>query len=319
MPTLDRLAPWTTTGVGSLPFRDPAAAAAHSLLAYGLPFCPQLPLLDGDMITEWLGADPKRCGWSTERDRERPRAWEAFLAELRRHPPRDRLVKLQVTGPATLACALERHDGGRPSRRQALALAEQLASWLAANVSSQVRHLAALGFSSVLVIDEPALAVFGAGEIERAWEPLRTLAPAWGLHLCCHVPWDTITRAKPDLLSFDLALDQVGAQAAAVLGRHLDRGGWVAWGAIRVERSEHGTHGVKRLVAALARIDADPSRSLLTGSCGSGRMSEGREREIAVGLFDLAAAMRERDRSAHPPSGEHGESDTAGTSSRAPH
>lgn len=299
MSVLDRLSPWTTTGVGSLPFRDPATAAAHALAAYELPFCPQLPLLEGDMITEWLGADPGRCGWSAERDRERPRAWDAFLAELRRHPPRHRLVKLQVTGPATLACALERHGGGRPSRQEALVLAEQIAHWLAANASGQVGRLRELGFDSVLVVDEPALAVFGASGIERAWEPLRAVAPAWGLHLCCHVPWDTVARAEPDLLSFDLALDRVDEQAAAVLEQHLDRGAWVSWGAIRVERPEHGPPGIRRLLAALERLEADPSRSLLTPSCGSGRMSVGREREIAVGLFDLAAAMRERQHSGH--------------------
>ena len=49
-------------------------------------------------------------------------------------------------------------------------------------------------------------------------------------------------------------------------------------------------------MSALERVGAEPSRSLLTASCGSGRMSVAREREIAVGLFDLAAAMRERSR-----------------------
>lgn len=296
MSVLDRLTPWTTSGVGSLPFRDPAAAAAHTLAAYELPFCPQLPLLEGDMITEWLGADPGRCGWSAERDRERPRAWDAFLTELRRYPPRHRLVKLQVTGPATLACALERRDGGRPSRQEALTLAEQIAHWLAANASSQVRRLRELGFDSVLVVDEPALAVFGAGGVERAWEPLRAVAPAWGLHLCCHVPWKAVARAEPDLVSFDLALDGVDGQVAAALNQHLGRGGWIAWGALRVERPEHGQHGIARLSAALERVDIDPSRSLLTPSCGSGRMSVGREREIAVGLFDMAANMLDRER-----------------------
>ncbi|MBN9623928.1 MAG: hypothetical protein J0H06_13435, partial [Actinobacteria bacterium] len=84
MGALDRLEPWSTTGVGSLPFTDPAAAAAHAVGAYDLPFCPQLPRLEGDMISEWLGADPGRCGWSPGRDHERPRAWDPWLAELRR-------------------------------------------------------------------------------------------------------------------------------------------------------------------------------------------------------------------------------------------
>src|SRR5215216_2626409 len=52
-----------------------------------------------DMISEWLGADPRRCGWSPKRDRERPRAWGALLSELAARPPEHGLVKHRA-GPA---------------------------------------------------------------------------------------------------------------------------------------------------------------------------------------------------------------------------
>ena len=68
---LDRLPALATTGVGSLPFTSCDDAARHATGAYTLPFCPQLPRLDGDMVSEWLGTDPCRCGWSA---RSRPRA-----------------------------------------------------------------------------------------------------------------------------------------------------------------------------------------------------------------------------------------------------
>ena len=61
---LTRLPPLTTTGVGSLPFTRPLEAARHAVRAYELPFCPQLPHAYGDMVVEWLGADPGRCGWA---------------------------------------------------------------------------------------------------------------------------------------------------------------------------------------------------------------------------------------------------------------
>ena len=86
------------------------------------------------MVTEWLGADPRRCGWSPDRDRERPRAWDALLARLSREPPAHGVVKLQVTGPVTLAHAL-----GDAS------LVHELAVWLAANAGGQVRALAERG------------------------------------------------------------------------------------------------------------------------------------------------------------------------------
>jgi hypothetical protein len=74
--------------------------------AYELPFCPQLPRAYGDMVAEWLGADPGRCGWAPDRDRQLPAVWDPFILELSRNPPAHRLVKLQVTGPVTLAMAL---------------------------------------------------------------------------------------------------------------------------------------------------------------------------------------------------------------------
>lgn len=293
MSALDRLPAWTTTGIGSLPFTDPAEAVAHATSAYGLPFCPQLPRLEGDMISEWLGADPGRCGWSPGRDRERPRAWDAFLAALRRHPPQHRLAKLQVTGPVTLACALEREQGSRPSRAQAVDLAVEVARWLAANASGQVARLAEIGLGTVLVVDEPALGIFGTAGVERAWEPLRTVASAWGLHLCCHVPWDVVERARPDLLSFDLALDPVDEEGAAVLRDLVGSGGWIAWGAIRVGSAERAADAARRVAEALAEVDVDPARSLLTASCGSGRIAPARERQIAADLA-LAAEIAMR-------------------------
>src|SRR5215210_1651884 len=122
---LDALPAWATTGVGSLPHTFPDLAAAHVVAEYDVPFCPQLPRLEGDMVAEWLGPDPAACAWTPERDRERPSAWEPFLAALDRHPPAHRVVKLQVTGPVTLARALE------PDAVAAAPLARELATWLA--------------------------------------------------------------------------------------------------------------------------------------------------------------------------------------------
>jgi hypothetical protein len=302
MSVLDRLPAWATTGVGSLPYDDVEEAVAHVVAAYDVPFCPQLPRLEGDMIAEWLGADPRRCGWSPARDRERPHAWSALLAELDRTPPAHGVVKLQVTGPATLACALERERGAPSSRREALVLAFELAAWLAANVADQVRALDERGLHALLVVDEPALHVFGTEGVERAWDPLRAIAPAWGLHLCGPVPWDVVDRAEPGVLSFDLALAAPGEHATAVLRRLITRGGRIAWGVIGPHRSENELHAAGRLQHALGRTGASGERSLLTASCGSGRMSVQRENELAAALAWLGL----RERRAAPGSGHPG-------------
>ncbi|HEX6024106.1 MAG TPA: hypothetical protein VFZ00_19095 [Solirubrobacter sp.] len=268
MNVLDRLGEWATTGVGSLPHTDVDQAVAHLAAAYDVPFCPQLPRLDGDMITEWLGADPGRCGWSPSRDRERPRAWNALLAALKAAPPPHRVVKLQVTGPTTLAHAL----GDR-------SLAHELAAWLAATVAEQVRALD--GFDVLVMVDEPALHLMTID----AWDPLRAVSTLWGLHVCGPVPWELIGRAEPDVLSFDLSL---APPDEAVIAHLVKRGGRIAWGVVQPHRPEHGLHALQRLAG---RRDAG-RWSLLTPSCGSGRMSVRREHEIATALWDAAHALR---------------------------
>jgi hypothetical protein len=285
---LDGLPAWATTGVGSLPHTFPDHAAAHVVGEYDVPFCPRLPRLEGDTVLEWLGADALRCGRTPDRDRERPAAWDALIAALPRRPPAHGVVKLQVTGPMTLARALE------PDERRAAALARELAAWLAANARGQVAALRVRGLRALLVVDEPALA--GRPAPEAVWDPLRAVAPAWGLHVCCAVPWDVVERAEPDVLSFDLAVNALDGDSARVLARLLARGGRVAWGVLAAHRPERAAHAAWRLSAALARLGASPAAvgpsSLLTASCGTGRLSPRREAEVTAALAYVAASAR---------------------------
>lgn len=290
---LDRIEPWTATGVGSLPFTDPVLAASHACVEYELPFCPQLPRLDGDMIAEWLGADPGRCGWSPDRDRERPHAWDAFLRQMEgRHPPNG-LVKLQATGPVTLALALEGERGARPARARTLELAGELSTWLAGNLMGQIATLAELGLSTLLVTDEPALARFGTDErTARVWDPLRGIAAAWGLHLCCEVPWSLVDSVEPDLLSFDLHVEPLTRRSSPILDRLIARGGAIAWGAVSTAGPELPSQAVSRLRDALAYVPAARDRCLLTASCGTGLLPPAHEYAIAASLTAVAREMR---------------------------
>ena len=297
MRALERLPALATTGVGSLPFLDPGQAARHAVRAYDVPFCPQLPRLDGDMVREWLGADPGRCGWTPDRDRRRPAAWEAFVAELRRRPPAHGLVKLQTTGPVTLAIALERAGRGRAGGAPPLGLAEQAAVWLGAAVAEQIARLGDLGLDTLLVTDEPGLAAAGlSGADVDVWEPLRAAgAAAWGLHVCGPVPWCVIDAAGPDLLSYDLGRYGVGERARRALRRIAAGGGRIAWGALDpaapVEAAATGA-----AAAAVAGLGPPADRvarhSLLTPGCGTGALDEARERLVASALAAAADATR---------------------------
>jgi len=207
-----------------------------------------------------------------------------------RRPPAHGVVKLQVTGPVTLAHALEPDDAVAAGR-----LAREIAGWLAANASGQVAALRERGLDALLVVDEPALAAHPMPP--RVWDPLRAVAPAWGLHLCCAVPWHIVDRAEPDVLSFDLAAGGVDRSGARVITRLLARGGRVAWGVLAAHRpAERAAHAAWRLSAALARLGASPATvgpsSLLTASCGTGRLSPRREAEVTAALAYVASAAR---------------------------
>lgn len=288
---LGTLPPCATTGVGSLPFADAGLAVAHVMGAYDVPFCPQLPLLEGDMVAEWLGADPCCCGWSPDRDRERPRAWEAFLEALDANPPGHGVVKLQVTGPWTLAGALGDAD-----------LAGEVAAWLAASAADQVQALRERGLYPLLMVDEPALeaAAPDPAEAARTWDPLRAVAPAWGLHVCCRVPWDVVEHARPDVLSFDLAgTGPLDLRATRALERTLRRGGRVAWGICPVGSGEEVGPAARWMAEAMTTLAARGvgretllARSLLTPSCGTALAEPARERRLAEVVDAVAGAGR---------------------------
>ena len=294
---LMRLAPLTTTGVGSLPFTRPGDAARHAVGCYELPFCPQMPRAYGDMLQEWLGADPGRCGWAPDRDQQLPAAWDAFVLELRRRRPAHGVVKLQVTGPLTLAMALER--GGSVARSDLAGLASEVSVWLAAAVDDWARGLAELGLGVLVMVDEPGLhAAQRAGGGAEVWDPIRAVAGAWGVHVCGNVPWRLLDAAEPDVISFDLVRSGCGIEAADVIRRLLGRGGRIMWGVVDPCLPEPAPHAVARLCAAAREVAGGGAplevlnASLLSASCGTGGVSVGAERWVARSIESAASLLR---------------------------
>jgi hypothetical protein len=297
---LDRLAPLTTTGVGSLPFANPAQAARHAHAAYGLPFCPQLPRRDGDMVQEWLGADPRHWRRMPERNRRRPAAWDSLIALLVAQPPDHRILKLQVTGPVTLAVALQRHGGQTVTEPDVLPLARDISRWLAANAAGLVGRLAQIGIDVLLVVDEPGLEHANLdGGATGLWDPLASVAPAWGMHICGPVPWRLVDQLRLDLLSLDVARYALTRASRLPLQRLLGRGGRIAWGVLDAADPKSAINAALVAGACISEMACErltPQRvaalSLLTASCGTGRLSGTRERLVATALD--AAAHRTR-------------------------
>jgi len=290
---LTRLAPLTTTGVGSLPFTHPGEAARHAIGAYALPFCPQLPRAYGDMVQEWLGADPERCGWAPDRDRQLPAAWDDFILELAARPPSHGVVKLQVTGPLTLAMALSHRSGDLEG------FAREIAGCLAAAVNEQVRCLVEMGLGALVMVDEPGLmAAREACAVVTLWDALRAVAPAWGLHVCGAVPWGLVDAAEPDVISYDLCRFGCAPAAQDVLRRLMRRGGRIMWGVVDPRAVEPASWAGARVAAAAHAVAGRRWRtsdvldaSLLSGTCGSGGLDVCTERTVAAVLGSVAAHL----------------------------
>lgn len=294
---LDRLPRLATTGVGSLPHTDPEAAVRHVVRSYDIPFCPQLPRLDGDMIVEWAGVEPGRCGWSPDRDRREPYAWPAFLDAVTKAPPDHRIVKLQVTGPVTLCGAIADSDDPSP-----FLFARDVGAWLGAQTQPQVDELRERGIDCLLIVDEPALNMASVDPtVIDAWEPLRTVGAAWGLHVCCRPPWALLEAAQPDVLNIDLVafpLDQTGGESVSRMTR---LGTTMAWGITPVHQIEPARVAASRLIDAVESVRARDrvgtadrlAGSLVTASCGTGAQAIDRESHIA-GVLRTALGLAVR-------------------------
>lgn len=244
------------TSVGSLPHTDRDAAIAFVLeRTPELPAAPTLPRLDPleFMIPQGLWGiegvevgddgsfrvrDPGALDPSVplgDRDLSgRPFAsWRRFLDVV---ATRAETVKLQLTGPVTLGLALV--DAGVPVER-AFAVASGA-------VATRARDLVALadatapGVGRVVVFDEPGLVGGLRADLPLpADQVVDVLSGALaaiegravtGVHVCGPADWRLVLQAGPGLLSMPVGADVTGS--AGALGAYLERGGWVAWGAV---------------------------------------------------------------------------------------
>lgn len=292
------------TGIGSLPFADPAEAVDFVASAVPeVPFWPQLPGRDPaeGMITQSLS-----LGWNGLRRREgtvslfvdeadlpdfkavlrsaAPDLGEheaAGFAAFRRAAragafPDAAVVKGQLTGPMTLAwfviCADEPVIA-RPS------VVEALADRVVRQATWQVRALRALDLPVLIFLDEPALAVltqlgsgaWAAGVLREVCDAIRLAGAIVGIH-CCTVPVDfrLLRGARPDVISFDAWRATVTIDAQA----WWDAGGLTAFGLAPSGPQTPEPGDLFQRWLAAATLGGDPVSvarcSLVTPTCGLG-------------------------------------------------
>lgn len=246
------------TGIGSLPGIDPGRAA--ELIAGELPDLPHLVELPGrgagaDMVGRALAicvdmpAEVMPSGWRLARHRGRDirraedfLAWDLDAAE--RHYAAAPWVKVQVTGPWTLAAEVETPRGHRAVTDPGAVrdLAASLAEGMARQLADLTRRLPATRF--VVQIDEPSLprvlagslptaSGFGAVPAIPAAEVTELLAQLVGffpeqpvIAHCCHsdAPLSLLRSAGFAALSVDLTRPPTGGAGLDALGELIEAG-----------------------------------------------------------------------------------------------
>jgi hypothetical protein len=191
-------------------------------------------------------------------------------------------IKVSLTGPVTLGVAL--HAAGLDADvafRVAGATTRARAQGLIDFVERRVPQA-----QLVVFVDEPSLVAltertFPIGPLEAIDLVSGTLAEietraTTGLHCCGAADWKLLLQSGPQILS--LPVDGGRAElAGGALADFLERGGWMAWGAVPTDRPVGPT--VERLWRQLSLLwcdlvgaGCDPARlrtqSVITPACG---------------------------------------------------
>lgn len=291
---------WATS-IGSLPHTDPVAAARFVLSHQpDLPAAPSLPQrspLEGMLPQALWGMsgftlDPNDGTISVDGDALDPDAplgdptlagepfvgLRTFLDEVRgRRTP----IKAQLTGPVTLGLAISMYGIDEElAFRLALQAVRQRAAALLDRLTDAVPDA-----PLVVFLDEPALV--GTAQlgfplstddiIDLVSGALAVIEPAavTGVHCCGEADWKAILMAGPQVLSLPVGAGATVASGA--IASFLERGGWIAWGAVPTSAPIGELDGIywKTLSSQwceLVRNGVDPvlvrHRSLITPHCG---------------------------------------------------
>lgn len=329
---VDLLPVGAPTSVGSLPHRDRDRAVAFVLdQTPELPAAPTVPALDPleMMIPQALwgvaGVEVRADGSFSVPD---PPALDpgaplgdpdlagppfvTWLRFLEAAAGRSAPIKLQLAGPITVGLALV-EAGVAPAQAFEVAgraVAGRARSLLAATDAR------APGVPRLVVLDEPGL-VGGLRDdlplqadqivdvLSGALAAVETGATT-GVHVCGEADWRLISQAGPSLLSMPVGAG-VTASAGA-LGAYLERGGWIAWGAVPTDGpiGEQTSRHWRRLSAQwceLVQNGCDPvllrRQALVSPVCGLALHDEaqadhvfGVSRELAEKIHDQVMGIR---------------------------
>jgi methionine synthase II (cobalamin-independent) len=269
------IAPFSTTGIGSLPHTDPEEACRLVMASFDIPFWPQLPGRSYHelMIPQYSEGMPfirkdkqKRSIWIQKDDSDALTSfYETYTEDTRiavseeyakgfsvflNHLDGKSLfsVKGHVTGPLTFTLGLK-DSAGRPVyfdeelREISLMVLKAKARW-------QIDLLKPFSRNIIIFIDEPILSALGSSgylgvSTEEALRLLTEISAAVknaggipGIHCCGNADWPMVINSGVSIINFD-AHGYTGTLAVypSEFTGFLRSGGYLAWGIIPTNES----------------------------------------------------------------------------------
>ncbi len=262
--------PFSTTGIGSLPYLDAEEACRLILGTVDIPFWPQLPRLsfrefmipqysegmpffkiDNEKQTFWIEKNSSEelerfyeswtPGTSIAISEDYAAGLHTFVAMIKNR--RFDLLKGHVTGPLTFTLGLKDRDG-RPVyfdeelREISLMLLKAKAKW-------QIDLLKTNAEGVIIFVDEPILSAIGGPGylgvqpdealrlLRELTETIRAFGGVPGIHCCGNADWPLVIRSNADIINFD-AYDYAGTIALypSEFRDFLENGGLLAWGIV---------------------------------------------------------------------------------------
>lgn len=314
-------------GVGSLPHRDAAAAAAFSIGEFDIATIPSLPrrspaetLIDqavvglpGVSLGQYgsIAVDPSHVTDDapivTDLAHDTFAGVRAFLDLARKVGLDGSPVKWQFVGPVTLGVSLERAGlepeaafplAVRAVQSHVLALAEAITEVLPAS-------------PQLVFVDEPLLGRLMAPDFAippdeavdlmsgamAAVTPFATV----GLHCCRPADIATMLASGPGVISVPVSEDIV--DWVGYINRFIDDGGVIAWGAVPTDgpialSAERPWRALSDLWCALVQRGCDPvtlrRQSLITPTCGLATHSVSVARRVARLTVDVAKRVKDQ-------------------------
>lgn len=262
--------PYTTTGIGSLPHKDPEEACRLVLETFDIPFWPQLPKLSfhESMIPQFsegipfIKIDNQRETIWVERNGSNAltRFYENYSEDMTVSISEDyakglhtfiRLIKNkrftslkgQVTGPLTFTLGLKDSEG-KPIYFDE-ELREISLMVLKAKIRWQIEILKPYTDTIIIFVDEPILSALGStsylGVIpEEALRLLREISDTVrhaggvpGIHCCSKADWSLVINSGTTIISFDAyGYTDTISMYPEEFTQFLRSGGYLAWGIV---------------------------------------------------------------------------------------